>query len=891
MSFLKLLARLRAFVFPSGVARAHTDLDDELQFHLERSIEVNQAAGMSPTEARRRALVDFGGVEGARAGAWRERPGWILETVAQDIRYAVRGFGRNPGFTFTVIATLALGIGTATAVFSVADRILFRALPYAHDDRLVSVGLVQSLERQEFAVGGFYYHWRDNQKPFEAFAAQGTMLHACALVENNPAQLNCITAEAGFLPLLGVAPVLGRNFLPEEDRPNGPQVALISWGLWRSRYGQDPGILSRTIDVDGSPVRVIGVLPKDFELPTLGVPDIMLPMARDEAKERNANPGGPMRAFARLRPGLSIAEAKAEMEPLFIHTRDSLIPAQIAKDFHLSIRSLRDRETKDAQLPAWVLLGAVLAVLLIACANVAGLMVARGLRQERELAVRAALGASRGRLIRQTLTEAALLSLAGAAVGLLLAVGLLPVFVALAPTGIPFLARAGVDLRIAGFTALLAIASGLFFGLAPALRQPRSLTTHTAGARRGALLRRSLVAGQIAISMVLLSGAALLLRSFQKMQEQSLGIDTQGVLTARIALPGFRYNTPQKKMEFYLRAEEAMRRLPGVRAVAYSDSLPPGGWHDEERFSGIRAEGKAAAAQGTGGSILTRGVTPEYFRALNIPIVRGRSFSEQDRSANAYWVVLSRLAAARIFPGEEAVGKRIERVRDGLWLTVAGVAENAKNGGLTEPDLPEIYFLRRSMAQDWGGRAPVGEVMSGAAPLMVVDSTQPPASVAPWLRAQIAALDPTAPVETETLRMSVSKLADRPRFESALLGFFAICGLAMAAIGLYGVIAFMAARRTQEIGVRMALGAGRGDILRLIAGEGVRLIALGGALGLAGALAAAHLVKSLLYQVGPYDPAVYASVALLLGVVALAAALLPARAAMRVDPAAALRSE
>jgi hypothetical protein len=288
---------------------------------------------------------------------------------------------------------------------------------------------------------------------------------------------------------------------------------------------------------------------------------------------------------------------------------------------------------------------------------------------------------------------------------------------------------------------------------------------------------------------------------------------------------------------------------------------------------------------------VTRGVTPDYFRALNIPMVRGRGFTEADRTGSAYLVVLSRLLAARMFPGEDPVGKRIRRGRDGVWFTVAGVAENVKNGGLTEPDDPEIYFLRRSVQQDWGGRMPVGEVMSGAAPVMIVDALLPAKTVAPWVRAQIAGIDPTVPVEMEPLNQSVSKLADRPRFETALLGFFAFCGLLMAVIGLYGVIAFVAAQRTQEIGVRMALGATRLDVLRLIAGEGVRLILLGGALGLAAALAAAQLLKSLLYNVGPHDPAMYAAATLLLALVALAATLIPARAAMRVEPVAALRYE
>jgi predicted permease len=892
-----MMRKLRAFWIRLhgmiGTQNNDEDFAAELESHIAMHAEDGIRAGLSPEEARRQALIHLGGTEQTRQ-AYRERRTlpW-LENLLRDVRYALRGFRRNPVFTITVIATLALGIGATTAVFSVVDRILFRSLPYAHDDRIVSLGLVQSLEKQEFMLGSFFYTWRDDQKPFDAFAAQGTMLHACDLVEANPEQLNCIQAQADFLPLLGISPVLGRNFLPEEDRPNGPRVALISYGLWQDHYNRDSNILNRQIDLDGSPARVVGVLPKGFELPTLQAPDVMLPMALNEGLQRKANPGTPMRAFARLRPEVSIAQARAELDTLFVQTRDTLIPPPIRKDFHLSIRSLRERETGDVRLTAWILLAAVFAVLLIACANVAGLMMARGEARERELAMRSALGASRGRLIRQTITEAVLLALAGAAGGLMLAEGLLRIFLAIAPTGIPFLAKASLDLRIALFTILLSLACAMLFGLMPALQTPRAiaLAAHATRTRKRALLRRSLVVGQIAVGMVLLTGATLLLRSFEKMERQKLGIDTQGVLTARIALPGFRYNTAEKKMAFYLQAEAAMRRLPGVRAVSFTDSLPPGGWNSGRRYSELAAAGKPHAEQGIGGSVICRGVTPDYFRALNIPIVRGRSFNQEERNGSAYLVVVSRLLAARLFPGEDPIGQHMQTGHDGPWYTVVGVAENAKNGGLTEQDDPEVYQLRRNLTQDWGAQGQVGEGISAAAPVMIVAADLPATTVAPWVRSQIAAIDPTVPVQMETLSQTVSKLADRPRFETALLGFFAFCGLLMAVIGLYGIVSFMAAQRTQEIGVRMALGATRLNILRLIAGEGMRLIVFGVALGLGAALAAAQMLKSLLFNVEPHDPASFVAVTLLLAVVALAASWLPARRAASIDPMQSLRTE
>src|ERR1035437_6405706 len=535
-------------------ASVESELNEELRFHRDRQVEKYIQSGLTYEEAIRRFRLEFGGLDQVKEECREVRGVTFLETLAWDIRYALRTFRRNPVFTVTVIATLAVGIGATTAVFSVVDRILFRSLPYAHDDRIVSVGLVQSLETQEFMVGGFFFDWRDNQRPFEAMATQEPEPHACDLVENNPAQLDCLFFDSEFLPLLGTSPVLGRNFSPEEDRPNGPRVAIIFYGLWQGHYNLDPGIIGRLIDVDGSPARVVGVLPKDFQFPTLQSADVIFPMALDRAAQATANGGfgTPMRAFARLKPGVSIAQAKEEMEPLFAHTRDTIVPPGFRKDIHLGIRSLRDRETEDVQLAAWILLGSVLAVLLIACANVASLMMTRGEARERELAVRSALGASRARLIRQTLTEATLLSLAGAAGGITLAEGLLRVFMGLAPTGIPFLTRAGLDFRIALFTVLLSLVCGVLLGLVPALQTPRvvALAARAAKSRKRTVLRRVLVVGQIAVSMVLLSGSALLLKSFQNIEEQRLGMQTGGVFMVQIPLPSFRYNTGQKQMDF-----------------------------------------------------------------------------------------------------------------------------------------------------------------------------------------------------------------------------------------------------------------------------------------------------------------------------------------------------
>ena len=809
-----------------------------------------------------------------------------MQTALQDIRYALRGFHRNPVFTVSVLLTLALGIGTTTAVFSAVDRILFRPLPYADADRIVAVGLSHSLERQEFLMGRSFVEWRDDQKPFTAIAGQSTMVHNCDLIENNPAELGCIQFQAGFLPLFGVTPVIGRNFTPEEDVPNGPPVAIISYSLWQGHFGGTSSILGRMIDVNGKFVRIIGVLPKDFQFPTLETADIVQPMAFDPSIQTKANGGfgNPMRLFARLKPGVSIAQAYTEMEPLF-RSNLSFFPPDASKVLRLSIRSLRDRETQDVQPAAWVLLGFVLAVLLIACANVSSLMMARGSARRRETAVRTALGANRGRLIRQSLTEALLLSSAGGLAGLIFAEGLLALFVKLAPTGIPFIAKARIDLRIAVFAVLLSCLCAAIFGLSATLERPslETLNAKASSLLSHAILRRTLVTVQIAISIVLLCAAVLLLRSFINIKSQSLGMQTDGVSAVRVALPWWRYNSNEKVMNFYLGLESALRRLPGTRAVAISDSVPPGGWQSGFRFSGLKVEGKPPVPAGSDETGVGRTVTPDYFHALDIPIIRGRGFTEQDRTGEESEVILSRLFAVKLFGNEDPVGKHFGQtgIHGNATSVVIGIADDVKNSGLTAETEPEIYSLRRNVPIDWDSNRFV----------VILSSVMPAKTVEPWVHSAITSIDPTVPAGVEVLNQTVNRLADRPRFETALLTLFAFTGLALAIVGLYGLMAFLTTQRTREIGIRMALGATRENILRLITVDGLRMVSVGAAIGLASALAISRLLKTLIFHISPADPLTFVLVPTVLSLVALIAILIPARAGTRVDPAATLRAE
>jgi putative ABC transport system permease protein len=880
------LTRLRFLV----VRKTHREVDEELQFHLEQQTQANLAAGMPPHEAHRQAVIAFGGLEHAREECREQRPGYLVETLLQDIRYAIRGFRRNPVFTITIIATLMLGIGATTAVFSVVDRILFRPLPYAHADRLVSLGLVQSLETQEFMLGFFYYDWQHNQKPFAALTSENAVTRECDLTERNPAQLSCPLVEANFLPTLGISPVLGRNFLPEEDRPGGPKVALISYGLWLTHYNRDPGILNKTIDLDGNPVRVVGVLPLDFEMPRLQAADVLLPMATDEATDRKSNEGlgGPRRVFARLKPGVSVERARAELEPLFKGVQ-KVIPANFRNDFHLRVRSLRDRQMQDVRLTAWVLFGAVLAVLLIACANVASLLMARGAMRQRELAVRSALGASRARFACQALTEALLLSLTGAVAGCALAEGLLHVFIAIAPANIPYLAKAQLDLRIILFTVLLAIVCGALFGLAPALQKPggESLSGRTLTSISHATVRQGLVVAQIAASMILLTGAMLLLRSFWNLQNQQLGMRADNTVTVSVSLGEHNYPTAQSLMQFFQQLQHRLQYGPGVTLVAISDSLPPGGNHNGQRYDAIRISGRPFSTGDPGDVVTYRWVSPEYFHVLDIPIVQGEGFTEAEVSSSDRFLILSQRLAARLFPTANPIGQRLQLDDSNPktpWFTIVGVAANVKNGGLTGEQQPEYYKLRRNRPEDWDGSG----VWNRTA-VIVVRTSLPPQQMSPWIRTQVATLDPTLPVDIATLQQRVSKLADQPRFQTLLVGFFAATGLVLAVIGLYGVIAFLVAQRTQEIGVRMALGATRANILRLVLGKSLRLVISGIALGLLAALATSRVLSSLLFSIGPHDPLSFACVTLLLIGVALIASLIPAHSATKVDPNSALR--
>ncbi len=877
-----------------GRRRIYGELAEEIRAHLDEKVEELVAGGMAREEAEHAARREFGNVmlaEERGRDVWR----WpALEDLLLDVRYALRMLRKSPGFTVVAVITLALGIGANTAIFSVVDQALLRPLPYLHVNRLVLFGVVvPAADSRPFLFASSYVKFHGSETPFAAMASWRPGVQGCDLTERRPMRLGCARVESTFLPTFGVRPILGRNFTAAEDRPDVPQVCLISYGLWQSRFGGSRDALDRVISIDGKPMRIIGVLPQDFEWPTLGRVDVVLPEALTAA-ERSVPLAGVVRVYARLKPGVSMAEARAELDPAFERWKRTAPPV-LRKRMRLGLVSVREDQVGSVQRALWVLFGAAFGLLLLASANVTNLLLARSAAREREFAVRSALGASRWRLLQLRLLESALLGVGGGIAGAGLAFLLLRLLVALAPAGIPRIGQAGLDGPVILFVAGASIFAGLLCGLAPALAAPAAGVL-TAGRSLGPTRRRLgtvLVVAQVAVSLVLVIGAGLFLDTLRNLENIPLGIETSHIVTAEIALGHQEYGRPGVGREFFDRLETGLAGLPGVTGVAVSDSLPPHGGEHARPLSAIRVEGRPPFERGTGGMVGWRTVSPGYFRMLGIPMLEGRGFVASDREPGSYAVVVSKMLAARLFPGENPVGQHIAfPAPAGRWYTVVGVAGDVryvKGSGNVAPASPEYYLVRK--------RAP-GLGLDGAAPpsalrhaFFLVKSPLGAGSVERMMRREIALLDPTLPATISTLAVRISRLRVRPRFNAALSGLFAALGLLLATLGLYGVLSFLVACRTQEIGVRMALGAEPASVLGLVVWRGVWLVLIGIVCGVALAVAAARLLHGLLYGVSPVEPGVVAAAALLLLVVSIAASYFPARQAMRVDLVTALREE
>jgi predicted permease len=851
---------------------------DELDTHLAMREECNRAQGLSGDAARLAAQRQFGNrlrtLEDVRAVHVRR---W-LEDLLQDARLAVRGFRKSPALAAAAVATIALGVGASAAIFGVVDPLLFRPLPYPNGHQLVSLGYLGSVDSNEFSVVSSYLDWRQRQTAFQAMTSMRPESKCDLLAGDAPLQIDCQQVEANFLRTLGLAPAAGRDFTSDDDQPHAPPVALLSYALWQSRYGGDARVLGQTVTVDEQPVKVAGILPKGFEMPQLGRADLMMPERLDASRPRAANSSAFLRTFARLREGVSIEEARLRMIPLFQQTAQLDVPRELRSEGRLVVRSLRERQIHDVKLASWMLFGAVLALLLLVCANVANLLLARSAARRRELAVRAAIGAGRGRLVRQMLTESLVLALAGGLAGCGMAWALVRALVAMAPGGLLRTGRTGMDARVLLFALAASLAAALLCGLAPALERPRAeaLTGARVAGTARTLFRRLLVAAQVAISLVLLTGASLFWRSFWKLASQPLGFRTERVMTASFTLRQQRYLPQQARSAAFHELESRLQAIPGGGRFALSDSIPPRGSMGRP-FSNLRIAGHPPVAA-DGGMVYFRWVTPGYFRVMNIPILAGRGFEEGERASGESPLVLSATLARRLFGNESPVGQQLDLTADGHWCTIVGVAADTRNNGLTETH-PEYYRLRMD------NRAPPREAVA------LFRSSIAPSELARWIRAKVADVDRALPVTIETMEDRLGRFREQPRFLAALVALFAAFGLLLAAVGLYGVLSFLVAQRTQEIGVRMALGARPLDIALLVGAYAGVWTGIGAAAGVACSIGIARMAKGLLFGVAPEDLGSLMTAVVVLALTAAVAAWAPSRRAARVDPTVALRYE
>ncbi|HTS62389.1 MAG TPA: ABC transporter permease [Candidatus Acidoferrales bacterium] len=856
------------------------ELREEMQFHLEMRAAEYEREGMSPNDSTAAAHKRFGSTSIVHEDTRRMHIGAaasLLETAGREVGFAFRSLRRAPAFTAAAVLALTLGLGGAAAVFSVVDRILFRSLPYSDGNRLVSVGVRAPLADHPILLGGDYSEWKEEHSALDGLTAASEPFD-CDLTENNPVRLSCAGVAWTFLPLFGVEPVAGRNIRPEEDLPKAPQSIILSHALWRDRYGADPKIAGRQIQLNGEPATIVGVLPGSFEFPTLAQVDLLVALQLNEPVERKRQAVSMVNAFGRLKSGVGLERARAALEPFFANFLTTITPA-FRKEVRLEVGSLNDAMRGRARTAGWVLLGAVAAVLLIAWTNIANLWLARSASRAHEIAIRAALGAGKARLTIHHAAELALIAATGWFAGLGLAACLLAIFRRTAPAGIIGVRHVALDPRIFLFSGTVLLASILGFSLLPtgAVSQGES-DVRIAGGRK-MRLRNALVTAQLAISVFLVASAGLLIHTLRELSDLRFGVRTEGTVTASAVLGQQKYRTIADRYAFVNRLEDGLRRLPGVSAVAVADELPPLTAGMGIMYGSISIDGRPPSGQGRGGNVNLRHITPEYFRALGIELLRGRPFMREEMNSADGSVILSDRLARRLFPNQDPAGHFIKPAGFPKTYTVVGVAADVKNAGLTAEDAPELYFPYDS---------------TRSAPRFVsavVRSAAKPALVARLMADEIRAMDAELPVTIGPFNDRIARLNARPRFNAALLSMFAGIGVLLAALGVYGVLAFLVTQRVREIGVRMALGATRGRVLAWILCYVMSWTAAGLALGVAGAFAAARQFRSMLYGVTPSDPWTLATVVVLLACVSALAAYVPARRAATLDPAATLRHD
>ena len=856
-------------------------LNAELQFHIEEQVADYIRQGIPEAEARRRVAVEFGGLDLAKEEC-RDVSTWAwFDHATQEVSHSMKSLRSSPRFALTAIAALAVAIGAATAVFSFVDRSLFRPLPYQHDERLVSIGFVAPMiNAQDWMFAGTYLEWSSDQPAVEMMTAWKGVSD-CDRSDANPEALHCAAVEESFLPTLGVSPILGRNFSAEEDRPGADPAVILSHRYFQTRFAGDSKALEKRITIDGVAARVIGVLPSDFETPNLAPVDILQPLQlrRDSQKQRIVH------VIGRVGQGSSAASVRDAFAAQFQQFVQSA-PADFRKavPMRLRVEGLRQHQAGNQSMALWLLLAAVLCFQLISCANVGHLLLARTAARRQEFAIRASLGASRWRLARQLTIENAMLGIAAGSAGCLLAFVLLGVFQTMSPDGVLRIQQATIDFRAITAAALLTIGSTIVFGLGPVLERARRDDFERAAevARSRHWSRSVLVALQMAFSAALLMATGLFAFSLWRTQRMPLGFNPDKVIAAAFVLPVTRYDTPEKQIGFYVELEKKLADLPGFTASAITDSLPPGGDPRSRPYVALVGGGNSEE-KGLQGIVKWRYITPGYFETMNIPVTKGRI---PEHIGSPQPIVVSESLARRLYGRDNPVGKRM-RLEDNL--EVVAVAADVRNGGVQGAPDPEFYVLRRPEPTGvWQNqRPPVGWRRA----IALVRTSLPDRAAVDLLRRSIHELDPALPLKLDTMETQVRGATAKQRFQTSLLGFFGLAGLGLAAFGLYGLTSLLATERTREIGVRIALGATPSGIVRMIMRQSAAWAAGGILVGLALATAAMRSIRSLLFEVDPFDVRVLMAALLTLAAVAMIGALVPSLRAARVDPMSALRQQ
>lgn len=874
-----------------GLGRAReldARFDNESSFHVDMATERNIRMGMKPEDARRAAQLDFAGQGGRQE--WREQArdevrSRVAEEFARDVRYAIRGMRRAPGFTAAAVATLALSVGATAAIFSVVNAALLHQLPYAHPDRIVAVceKSVTKPAPELCPVGGFsvanYIIWRDDAKSFDAFAAFIERRVAIIRPDAEPVSAQARITTASLFTVLGARAHLGRFFTSAEDQPGGPNEIVLGYGFWQQYFGGDPAVVGKRVLVNANDYTIIGVTEPRFGV--YDPVDAWMPI-RFSAANRTS-PGRSLRTLALLKTGVTVTQADREMKTLA--ARRAQDEPRYNTNMTAFVMPLRDKLVGNSERVLWTLLGAVGFLLLIACANVANLLLARGASREREMAVRVSLGASPRRLARQLLTESVVLSALAAVIGLVLAVQGTKALIALVPSDLSYqmLADVSVDWRLVAFISVVALGSAMLFGLAPALHAARGEVHETLkeGGRGGTehsrasgRMRNALVVAEMSLALVLLAGAGLMVRSFTALQQVSLGFEPAHALTGRVSLPGRTYRSDTAIVQFFDQAESQIAALPGVQAVGAISYLPLTG---QRSVNGFNVEGRPPAKPGDepGGDM--RAVTPGYFRAMGIPLKTGRVFTTADRMGTSDVAVVSETLARTLFPNESAIGHVLVYEWDRVThAQIVGVVGDVHHDGPAAQTYMEIY-------------RPLSQFIYNAMDVVVRVSGDPATFVRP-VGAAIRRVDPTIPLASaQPVSVLAARAVASTRLAASLFALFGALGLVLAAIGIYGVMSYAVQQRRHEIGVRVALGASRRSVIGMVVRRGAFLSLLGIAIGGVLAFAGAGLMQRLLFGIPPHDAVTFATIAAVLAAAGVLAAYVPARRAARVDPITALR--